>query len=68
MLQGFSDDEVALLGCAVALLSSGLLMWVSYYVGQFVRRGESSETTVAIETLRAERRDAEVAKRKDIAA
>jgi hypothetical protein len=35
LLQNFSDDQTALLGCFAALTASGLLMSLSYYVGQW---------------------------------
>lgn len=35
LFQNLSDDQTALLGCFAALVTSGLLMSVSYYVGQW---------------------------------
>ncbi len=35
LLQNLSDDQTALLGCFAALTASGLLMSLSYYVGQW---------------------------------
>ncbi len=35
LLQNVSDDQTALVGCFVALIVSGLLMSLSYYVGQW---------------------------------
>jgi len=35
LLQNLSDDQTALLGCFLALAGSGLLMTLSYYVGQW---------------------------------
>jgi|GEM_PF-4684201 len=32
-----SDDQFALMGCAAALLTSGLLMYLSYFVGPVAR-------------------------------
>jgi hypothetical protein len=32
-LKGLSDDQFALLGCAVALVSTGSLMTLSYFIG-----------------------------------
>jgi len=37
-----SDDQIALMGCAVALLFSGGLMYVSFFVG---RHGQTQDTT-----------------------
>lgn len=34
IFQNASDDQIALMGCAAALLFSGGLMYVSYFVGQ----------------------------------
>ena len=39
-----SDDQIALIGCFVALVVSGTVMSLSYYVGRG-QRSESSETT-----------------------
>jgi hypothetical protein len=38
LAQHLSDDQTALIGCALALLASGGLMWASYFVGQALRR------------------------------
>ncbi|MCA9076444.1 MAG: hypothetical protein KDA93_15555 [Planctomycetaceae bacterium] len=35
LFQNLSDDQTALIGCFAALVASGLLMSVSYYVGQW---------------------------------
>ena len=37
-----SDDQIAVMGCAAALLFSGGLMYVSFFVG---RHGQNEETT-----------------------
>ncbi|MCA9112669.1 MAG: hypothetical protein KDA52_22145 [Planctomycetaceae bacterium] len=34
LLQNLTDDQTALLGCFAALTASGLLMSLSYYIGQ----------------------------------
>jgi|GEM_PF-2322245 hypothetical protein len=39
-----TDDQIALIGCFVALVVSGTVMSLSYYVGRG-RRSESSEST-----------------------
>lgn len=36
IFNSLSDDQVALLGCACALVISGTVMWISYFLG---RRG-----------------------------
>ncbi|HUG93848.1 MAG TPA: hypothetical protein VML55_23670 [Planctomycetaceae bacterium] len=46
LTQHLTDDQTALIGCALALLACGGLMWASYFVGQAVRR-ERREQTVA---------------------
>ncbi len=49
LLQGASDDQVALLGCLVALVSSAALMYVSFFVGPAARKQNrkiESEPTV----------------------
>ena len=38
MLAALTDDQIALTGCAVALVVCGGLMWVSFFAGQFLRR------------------------------
>lgn len=40
LLQGASDDQVALIGCLVALISSAGLMYLSFFVGPAGRRQE----------------------------
>jgi hypothetical protein len=54
LTQHLSDDQTALIGCALALLASGGLMWASYFVGQALRR-ESRETAEATATVRLDR-------------
>jgi hypothetical protein len=34
LLSNLSDDQIALLGCAMALISTGTLMCVSYFIGR----------------------------------
>jgi hypothetical protein len=47
-LQGASDDQVALIGCLVALIGSAGLMYVSFFVGPASRRrNDLSNETVA---------------------
>ena len=45
LLSGLTDDQTALLGCAVSLAVCGLLMVLSYYVGQ-VRRRQPQESAL----------------------
>lgn len=42
-LQSLTDDQKALVGCVVALLTCGTLMSVSYYIGQMFRKPETQE-------------------------
>ena len=45
-----TDDQLALSGCAVALLVCGGAMWVSYFVGQYFRGSnlDSSRQTLSL--------------------
>lgn len=38
LLQGASDDQVALIGCLVALVGSAGLMYLSFFVGPAARK------------------------------
>jgi hypothetical protein len=51
-LQLLSDDEKALVGCAVALVLCGTLMSLSYYVGRVLRRAEHAAEPAEPYTLR----------------
>lgn len=51
----FSDDQVALMGCAVAFIVSGFMMVMSFYVGN---RGKQQETARK-QILTTARRNAE---------
>jgi len=42
--QNASDDQVALIGCLVALVGSLALMYVSYFIGPEARRASSDES------------------------
>lgn len=42
LLTNAADDQIALMGCAAALLFSGGLMYISFFVG---RHGQNEETT-----------------------
>ena len=49
LLQGASDDQVALIGCLIALVSSAGLMYLSFFVGPAARKQRrefDSEPTV----------------------
>jgi len=43
MLSHLTDDQIALLGCAGALILSGTAMSLSYYVGRFRSRTSHSQ-------------------------
>ncbi len=47
-LQSASDDQIALLGCAGALLTSGFLMYVSYFLGPIARQDRMRQTDLLI--------------------
>jgi hypothetical protein len=49
LFRSASDDQVALLGCAGALLGSGLLMYLSYFVGPMSRREPSRKLEALIQ-------------------
>ncbi len=38
LLQSASDDQIALMGCAAAILVSGFMMYVSYFFGPIARQ------------------------------
>ena len=40
MFENLTDDQMALVGCAVAFVATGLLMSVSHHIGRFARRNE----------------------------
>ncbi len=48
-----SDDQIALMGSAVALLLSGGLMYVSYFVGQ-IRQPKESHEPIRLGAVRPE--------------
>ncbi len=41
----FSDDQIALLGCAAALVTTGTLMSLSYFLGRAFRQNEEHRPT-----------------------
>jgi hypothetical protein len=44
LLQGASDDQVALIGCLFALVSSAGLMYLSFFVGPASRKQAQAGT------------------------
>ncbi len=56
IFQNASDDQIALMGCAAALLFSGGLMYVSYFVGHG-RRSSENQTAIPLEQSRETQRD-----------
>lgn len=43
LFQNASDDQVALIGCLVALVGSMALMYVSYFAGPAARRASTED-------------------------
>lgn len=66
LFQSASDDQVALMGCAGALLASGFLMYVSYFLGPVARqqRQEAMQRLIANRQLLLEEKYAETAREK----
>jgi hypothetical protein len=65
LFSNLSDDQIALLGCATALVSTGSLMCLSYFIGRGRMQGAqaaSPDRSVAISGM-AEATVAEVADR-----
>lgn len=60
IFQNASDDQLALMGCGLALVTSALVMYFSYFIGSSARagRGVSSE----LEHLRTNYADQSTAK------
>ncbi|MBI1313150.1 hypothetical protein GC176_17810 [bacterium] len=56
IFQNASDDQIALMGCAAALLFSGGLMYVSYFVGQG-RRSSESQPAIPLDQSRETQSD-----------
>lgn len=52
MFQNAGDDQVALLGCAGALLGSGFLMYVSYFLGPKSREVQERQLATLIRERR----------------
>jgi len=43
-----TDDELALLGCAVAIAGSATIMWLSYFIGRSSRREQAVERALLL--------------------
>jgi len=52
LLNNPSDDQVALMGCAAALLFSGGLMYVSYFVGRLRQTDDTKARSIPMEPTR----------------
>ncbi|MDA0590113.1 MAG: hypothetical protein O2820_19260 [Planctomycetota bacterium] len=52
LLNNPSDDHIAAIGCVLAFVVSGGLMYVSFFVGQIGQKSEKSDT-VRFETALA---------------
>lgn len=44
LLNNPTDDQIAAIGCALAFLVSGGLMYVSFFVGQIGQKSEKTDT------------------------
>jgi hypothetical protein len=60
-LSNLSDDQIALLGCATALVSTGSLMCLSYFIGRGRMQTARASSPAAISRL-AETTAADAAK------
>jgi hypothetical protein len=49
IFQNASDDQLALIGCAAALLGSGFLMYVSYFMGPMARQEKTRQLELLID-------------------
>jgi hypothetical protein len=49
IFQNASDDQFALIGCAAALLGSGFLMYVSYFMGPMARQEKTRQLELLID-------------------
>jgi len=52
LLNGLSSDQTAVIGCAAALLISGTVMSLSYYVGRFLHGPQESPEPSEPRTLK----------------
>ena len=52
LMNGLNADQTAMLGCAAALLVSGTVMSLSYYVGRYLHRREQSPEPTEPHTLK----------------
>ena len=71
MMKTLSDDQIALVGCAVALSVAGTIMSLSYYIGRGRMSGAGQKKTqplvLAAQTAKPQVRVAEVAQRREAA-
>jgi hypothetical protein len=51
-LNGLSDDQTALVGCALALMVCGTVMSLSYYVGRFFHKTQAAPEPNEPQTLK----------------
>ncbi len=49
LFESLTDDQTAILGCVFLFVASGILLTVSYYVGQITRRAPQPQA----ETVRS---------------
>lgn len=52
LFNGLSSDQTAMLGCAAALLVSGTVMSLSYYVGRYFHSSEQAPEPTEPHTLK----------------
>jgi len=48
LLNTMSDDQIAMSGCVAALIICGLVMSLSFYVGQFFNNRQTKRVTTPI--------------------
>ena len=48
LFQSASDDQIALLGCLGALFGSGMLMYISYFIGPMARQEQGRQLDALI--------------------
>lgn len=63
LVNNASDDQIAAIGCALAFVVSGGLMYVSFFVGQMGKKSDES-STVAFKTAENTSQSANEADRK----
>jgi hypothetical protein len=57
--QNLTDDQIASIGCITTLVVAGAVMYLSFYVGQWRRKGETDSTAATIPSRSALAHDAD---------